>query len=210
MQQNPGHQHLSFQKLCLGGSFNPIHHAHLICARAAAEATGINEVTLVPTAIPPHKPGNDIATAEARFAMCTKAVEGVAGFEVDDREVRRGGASFTIDTVRQMKADGIARLGWIIGSDMLNYLPKWREATSLLQEVEFVVIARPGITLDWPNLPAEFQKLKQNVIEVPQMDISSTEIRQRVANRLSIDYLTPPAVCRYIAEHRLYRSQVSE
>jgi nicotinate-nucleotide adenylyltransferase len=207
MQQCGSRQYLCLNKLCLGGSFNPIHHAHLICARAAAEAVGASAVTLVPTAVPPHKQGIEMASAEHRLAMCQAGIKGAQGFETDDREIRRGGPSYTIDTVRQMKAQGSARVGWIIGSDMLNYLPKWRDAGALLDEVEFVVMARPGVAFDWTSLPADFQKLKEHIVTVPQVEISSTDIRQRLAKSLPIDFLTPPAVCRYIAEHELYRSR---
>ena len=88
---------------------------------------------------------------------------------------------------------------------MLNYLPKWHLALQLIQEVEFVIIARPGLALDWEALPTEFQHLRQNVVVAPFIEISSTDIRQRVAAGLSIDYLTPESVCRYIRDTGLYR-----
>jgi nicotinate-nucleotide adenylyltransferase len=197
---------LPMPKLCLGGSFNPIHHGHLLCARAAAEAVGAAGVVLMPTGQSPHKGTNlGMPGAADRVEMCRLAIEGVAGFELDERETRRQGPSYTIDTVREMKAEGVDKVYWLIGADMLNTLPSWREAPALLEEVNWVVMARPGLVMEWDTLGPEFGKLKANVVEVPQIDISATEIRRRVGAGLAIEYLTPAAVCRYIRERGLYR-----
>jgi nicotinate-nucleotide adenylyltransferase len=192
-------------KLCLGGSFNPIHHGHLLCARAAAEAIGAAVVTLIPTGIAPHKLDAPPASAADRLEMCRLAIFGQTGFELDDREIRRSGPSYTIQTVRELKESGAAEVAWLIGGDLVSGLPTWREAGQLIQEVKFILMARPGWRFDWPSLPPEFQNLRQNVVGVPQIDISATEIRRRVLKGLPIDFLTPPAVCRYIAERKLYR-----
>ncbi len=193
-------------KLCLGGSFNPIHYGHLICARAAAEAMGADGVLLIPTAVPPHKREDmEIASPLHRLEMCRRAVQHNAFFDVDDREIRRGGPSFTILTVRELHSQGWPRVPWLIGADMLNTLPNWHEAQSLLTEAQFVVMARPGWTLDWNSLPPAYAKLKEGVVLVPQIDISATDIRQRVKNNRPIDFLTPPEVVKYVLEHNLYR-----
>ena len=195
-------------KICLGGTFNPIHFGHLLCARAAAEAAGAASVVLFPTGSPAHKPKDvDIAPAQARLEMCRLAVAGIAGFEVDDRETRRSGTTFTIDTVRELKSEGWNPVTWLIGADMLNILPTWREAESLINEARFLIMGRPGADLAWSTLPPAYQFLRKNVVEVPQIEISATDIRRRVRSSLPIDFLTPPAVCRYIAEHRLYQSK---
>lgn len=194
------------KKICFGGTFNPVHHGHLLCARAAAEAVGAGEIVLIPTGSPPHKPGqSDLAGSGDRLEMCRLAIAGIGGFAIDDRELRREGPSFTIDTARELRREGWGEVVWLIGSDMLNMLPRWHEPEGVLAEVRFLIMARPGAKLGWSALPAGFQKLQNNVVEVPQIDISATEIRRRVKAGLPIDFLTPAAVCRYIAEHRLYR-----
>jgi nicotinate-nucleotide adenylyltransferase len=137
--------------------------------------------------------------------MCRLAIAGVGGFEVDDRELSRDGPSYTIDTVRQLLGKGWPQVTWLIGADQLNILPKWHEANKLVKLARLLVVARPGWTLDWNALSPEFRSLAASVIPGPAMDISSTDIRRRVGKGLSIDFLTPPAVCRYIEEHGLYR-----
>ena len=191
--------------LCFGGSFNPIHNGHLRCAQAVAATQGYEQILLIPSAQPPHKPDSaDLASAADRLAMCRLATAGSALFEVDDIEMRREGASFTLDTGRELKARGIDPIHWLIGADMLMYLPRWHRPLDLLAEVHFVVMARPGWRIDWSKLPQEFQRLRGHVVGVPQIDISATEIRRRVAAGEPIDQMVPPAVAHYIAQRRLY------
>lgn len=193
-------------ELHFGGTFNPIHHGHLIAARAVAEARGYDRVTLVPSAQPPHKPGaTDIAPAADRLEMCRLATDASGLFAVDDLEIARTGPSYTIDTVRELKRRGTGQVHWLIGADMLMYLPKWRQPLDLLNEVRFVVIARPDSPIDWSALPPEFRKLEADVVPAPMIQISSTDIRRRIAGGLPIDYLTPPPVCQYIRSRGLYR-----
>jgi nicotinate-nucleotide adenylyltransferase len=192
---------------CLGGSFNPIHVGHLICARAAAEAMGLDCVTLIPSAQPPHKPNDSsIAPAADRLAMCRLAVAEDPFFAVDDRELHRAGPSYTLDTVRQLRQDDAGEIYWLIGADMLAILPQWHQPQSLLQEVAFVIMARPGWRFDWGQLPREYQSLQSRVVSVPQIDISATAIRRRVGEGKPITYLVPPSVERYIHQHGLYQS----
>jgi nicotinate-nucleotide adenylyltransferase len=193
------------EKICFGGTFNPIHHGHLLCARAAAEAVGAGRVVLFPTGEPAHRAGQaHLAASAHRVQMCRLAIEGIEGFEIDDRECRRAGPTFTIDTARELRRQGWDKVTWLIGADMLNSLPKWREPEALLEEVEFLVMARPGIQFDWDGLPARFRFLRENVVAVPQIDISATEVRRRVGLGKSIEFFCPPAVCRYIAGNGLY------
>ena len=197
------------EKICFGGTFNPIHHGHLVCARAAAEAVGAKTVVVFPTGLPAHKPDEaGLASPRHRLEMCRLAIAGVGGFELDDREVRRSGTSYTLHTVRQLRQDGWSDVDWLIGADMLNTLPSWHQAEALLGEVRFIIMARPGTDFAWSTLPPAFQALRKNVVQVPQIDISATEIRRRVGAGLPIDYLCPPAVCRYIADHRLYQAHL--
>ena len=193
-------------RLWFGGSFNPIHYGHLLCARAVAEARGFEKVVLVPTCQPPHKPANaEIASPEHRLAMCRLAVEGSNLFEVDDLELHRKGPSYTIDTVRDLRRRGDPEVHWLIGADMLRILPLWHESEALLAETRFIIIARPGWSMDWNLLPLPFRSLQSQVVTAPLIEIGATDIRRRVAEGKSIDYLTPPAVCRYIANHGLHR-----
>ncbi len=196
------------RNLCYGGSFNPIHNGHLRCSAAVAAAMGITRLVLIPAATSPHKPRHaNMATAEDRMAMCRLAVAGDALYEVDDLELRRAGSSYTIETVRELRRRwGSSKIDWLIGADQVAALPKWHEPQPLLQEVNFLIMARPGWSFDWQTLPAEFQSLQQHVIEAPLIDISATDIRARVRAGEPVDHLTPPAVAEYIASRGLYRA----
>jgi len=151
-----------------------------------------------------------MASAEARIAMCGLAIADDRGFEVDDIELQRPGPSYTIDTVRQLTARGNGPIHWLIGADTVAQLPTWHEPAALLHEVNFLIMARPGWQIDWSSLPPAYQTLKANVVEVPQIDISATDIRARVGAGLPIDYLTPPKVICFIDEHALYRAPASQ
>jgi len=191
--------------LCLGGTFNPIHHAHLICARATAEAVGFQKVLLIPSRQPPHKAiSADIASPEHRLKLCELAIEGDPLFEVSDIELKRSGPSYTIDTIRELKAKGWPTIHWLIGADMVQILPKWREPEALLTEANLILLARPGWSFDWQNLPPIYRQLQTSVVQAPLIDISATDIRHRVRQGRPIDYLTPPAVVNYIRAQRLY------
>jgi nicotinate-nucleotide adenylyltransferase len=137
--------------------------------------------------------------------MCRLAVAGIAGFEVSDIELHRPGPSYSIDTVRELIRQGWQNVPWLIGADQALALPTWREPHELMRLAHIVVMARPGWRLDWGALPEEYRFLADRVVSVPSVDISSTEIRRRVAAGLGIDFLTPEPVWRYIVEHGLYR-----
>jgi nicotinate-nucleotide adenylyltransferase len=147
----------------------------------------------------------DIAESAARLAMCRLAIEGVSGFAVDDLELSRAGPSFTLHTARALRARGWDEVHWLIGTDQLTTLPNWHGGVRLLDEVTFHIVARPGWALDWSRLPPRYQQLRDRILEAPLIDISATEIRQRVRADRPIDFLTPPQVVDYVREHRLYR-----
>ena len=193
--------------LCFGGSFNPIHNGHLVCAQAVAKQAGYDQVLLIPSNVPPHKPNSGLASSEDRLAMCRLAAAGETSglFEVSDIETRRAGPSFTLDTARELREQGMPRVDWLIGADMLLYLPKWHRPLELLKEVHFVIMDRPGWLINWEKLPSEYQQLRSQMVAAPLIDITANQIRQRVAAGESIDGLIPPAVARYIAEHKLCR-----
>jgi nicotinate-nucleotide adenylyltransferase len=192
-------------QLWFGGSFNPIHHGHLICARAVAESMGLDRVVLVPSRQPPHKQTSAaIAPAADRLAMCRLAIADSPLFEIDDLELHRTGPSYTIDTVRELKRRGDSQINWLIGADMLNILPSWHQAENLLTETRFIIMARPGWNMDWHTLPPAYRALQSQVVIAPRIEIGATDIRNRVATGRSVEHLTPPAVVRYILETRLY------
>jgi nicotinate-nucleotide adenylyltransferase len=198
---------MTIRTLYFGGSFNPIHHGHLICARAVAEGAGYDRVVLVPSRQPPHKQGHtDIAGEADRSAMCQLAVAGDELFSVDDIELHRDSPSYTIDTARELRRRGQAQVAWLIGADMANYLPHWHQAAHLLTEVRFVLMARPGWSFDWLNMPPEYRHLENQIVPAPLIDIRSTDIRQRMTAGKPIAYMTTSAVVDYIREHGLYRA----
>ena len=197
----------------LGGSFDPVHHAHLICARAVAEAVAVGRVVLVPAAQPPHKKGT-VASAEDRLAMLRLAVAGDDLFEIDDVELRRGGASYTYDTLAAIRARRPgARLHWVIGADMLRDLHLWRRVNEVLEMAELLVMVRPPWDREMEQTFAALagrlgsevaDRLRRHVVPTPLVDISSTEVRRRVAAGLSIRYLVSEAVRDYIERRGLY------
>jgi len=192
--------------LCYGGSFNPVHVGHLAVARNISYRLGYAQVMLIPAGDPPHKVDDaELAPAADRLAMCRLAVAGQSGFVVDDLELHRSGPSYTIDTVRELRRRGLGRLGWLIGADWLPKLPTWRCWDELQREVRFVIARRPGFEIDFHKLPAAVQSLRDHVVDAPLVDVSSTDIRQRVRRGQPITGLVPPEVERYIHDHRLYR-----
>jgi nicotinate-nucleotide adenylyltransferase len=185
----------------LGGTFNPVHIGHLLMARDALEQAGLDAVELVPCHLPPHKGGHDLESARHRLRMLRLAVRGVTGLRVNDIELRRGGRSYSVDTVSALRA---ARPGvtfyFIIGSDSLPELSKWRDYERLTGLCEFVVVTRPGYEARCPSGVRVAATVTGHVC-----DVSSTDIRKRIARGRGIHYLAPDAVRRYIERERLYR-----
>lgn len=130
-------------------------------------------------------------------------------FDVSDIEVLVDRPSFTLTTARRLRETGLLQINWLIGADQLNSLPRWHEPEALIDEINFIVMARPGYELNWSALPKYMQHLQQNLVQAPHLDISATNIRQRVAKGLPIDWLTPPGVVQYIRERGLYRGGMS-
>ncbi len=180
-----------------GGSFDPIHIGHLILAREALEQLGLDRVIFIPAAISPHKLDRMPAPAEARLEMVRAAVEGEPGFEVETCELGREGPSFTIDTVRWLRArHPTDAFFYFIGDDNLPKLHTWVEIEELKRSVQFVVLSREA-----GAGPCEFPRVGR------QIDISSTEVRKRVARGQSIRYLLPHRACEVIYRNGLYRDE---
>lgn len=194
-----------------GGSFDPIHLGHLIIARCVAERLDAERVILLPSARPPHKDARDLADGTHRAEMVKRAIAGEAVFEFSDVDLTRRGPSYTIDTVdhfrRRFGAD--VELAWIIGGDSLIELPTWHRARDLVDACRIITATRPGATsIDWSALGETFdarqvEALRAGVLETPMIDISSTDIRQRLRAGRSIRYLVPDAVREYIERRGL-------
>lgn len=179
-----------------GGSFDPVHHGHLILAREALESLGLDRVIFIPAGISPHKLDRPPAPAGLRLQMIADSIRGEKGFAWDDCEIRRPGPSFAIDTVRDFKArHPDTEIFYFIGDDNLASLHTWKDIGQLRELVVFVVLSRGG------QPPGHgFRTITRPI------DISSTDIRNRIARALPVRYLIPDAACQIIAQHQLYRN----
>jgi len=180
-----------------GGTFDPIHHAHLILARQAIETLGLHKVILVPAAISPLKKAAPVASGELRLAMLQAAIKGEPEFEVNECELLRPPPSYTIDTVEEIRrTECDATIYCLIGEDNVEQLSRWHRFDELEKIVRFVVLDRSG------NQPSHSYPLIHR-----RIDISATEIRQRVAQSESILYLVPDSVEKIIQREKLYQEQ---
>ena len=186
----PGRRWLHF-----GGSFDPVHHGHLIVSRAAAEAAGLGGVNLILSNQSPHKADTPPTAAADRLRMLKLAVEGDDFFRVDDRELHRPPPSYTSRTCRELLKEH-GHVDWLIGGDQVEALPRWHDWDWLRANVRFWCARRP----DAP--PPEGAEVE--VLDTPLLQISSTNIRRRVAAGLSVRHLVPRSVAEHIADRGLY------
>ena len=178
-----------------GGTFDPIHHGHLILGRQTCEQLGLDQLIFVPAALSPFKKPPR-ASAEARLSMLQAAIESQDGFTADDCELKRPPPSYSIDTALQIRErDATSKLFWLIGADNVGALSKWHRVDELKQLVQFVVLDRGCSDLTQQIYPV----VQRNI------DISATEIRNRVASGRSIRYLVPKTVEEIIRKENLYR-----
>ncbi len=198
-----------------GGSFNPIHLGHLAAAEGVRDALDLDRVVFIPAGSPPHKDAGVLAPVRHRLRMVELAIQSNPAFEVWDFEARKSELAFTIDTVRAWKAGhaGDGRLCFIIGADTVRELASWKDVDLLLRECDFVPVPRPEWTVE---TPAELvrrvgrplaEEVAARVVRVPGVDVSSSEIRRRIANGRSVRYLLPDAVAAYVREHGLYSAR---
>ena len=192
----------------LGGTFNPPHVAHLVCASEARWQLALDEVLLVPAGIPPHKPMTEDPGIEHRLAMCRLAARGHEEWlRVSELEAQGGGPSYTVDTLRQIHASQPGDdLTFIVGGDMAWSLPAWREPDAILELASVAVAERAGARREEVRERLAGLRGAETVsyIDVPRMDISSAALRQRVRSGQPITYLVPDPVSNYIKERRLY------
>ena len=185
-----------------GGSFDPPHLGHLLPVIDAAEALGLDAVKFVPAAVQPFKVGRATASPTDRLAMTERLVASIPGFTADATEIERAGVSFTVDTLAAISAaQPDAELVLLLGADAFTLFDQWREPARILGLARVAVMARSG-----ESVPADsVKRAGVQVLQTRRVDISSTELRARVAAGRTIRGFVPDAVADYIAEHRLYR-----
>ncbi len=193
----------------MGGTFDPIHHGHLVIAEAAREQFELDRVIFIPAALPPHKQAVEITPALHRYLMTVLAVEAHPQFFVSDIEIKRPGPSYAVDTLETLKKElgEEKQFFFITGSDALCGLPSWHRPERLLELCDFIAAGRPGCK-DFRTAQAslgEAGKKRIHRLVTPELEISATDIRQRVACGKSIRYIVPEAVEHYIRKEGLYR-----
>jgi len=193
----------------MGGTFDPIHNGHLIVAEEVRTRLDLAEVLFVPAGQPWLKPDSPVSAAEHRVEMVRLAIANKPYFKLSTTEIERAGSSYTVDTIAELQG----RLGagdelfFILGWDSLAELPKWKEPSRLIKMCRLVAVPRPGYPIpDLNALEALIPGLSQKVIVMgkPEIDISASDIRNRIAQGLSIHHLVPEPVERYISRNKLY------
>jgi nicotinate-nucleotide adenylyltransferase len=205
----------------LGGTFDPIHYGHLDAAEAAQAALALEEMWLIPAHDPPHRPIDPRASAFHRFALVALAIDGRPGWRVSDMELRRAGRSYTVNTLRGLRAQGWrpSEVFFVLGADALADIATWYEFPAVLDEAHFVVVARPGAELEAAiartpavrtrlRTPADLARWSEGTavirVEGRTRNVSSTDVRTRLAAGLPVGDLVPAAVARHIVSHQLY------
>jgi nicotinate-nucleotide adenylyltransferase len=188
----------------MGGTFDPIHHGHLVAASEVADVFGLDEVIFVPTGQPWQKEARKVSPAEDRYLMTVIATASNPRFSVSRVDIDRPGETYTIDTLRDLRAQrgGDAEFFFITGADALAKMISWRDADELFAMAQFVGCTRPGHRLTMSDLPTDRVKL----LEIPALAISSTECRARVRGGHPVWYLVPDGVVQYILKRELYRA----
>jgi nicotinate-nucleotide adenylyltransferase len=195
----------------LGGSFDPIHYGHLLLAEVCLEQLSLDTVWFIPAATAPHKSDAVGASAEQRREMVELAIAGHPAFECSAMEIDRGGLSYTVDTLSQIATEHPeATLYLLMGADSLSDLPLWRDPEQICQLAIPAVAARPGqAAVDFKQLEAiataeRLEQARQAVVSMPQLDLSSRDLRERATRNQNLRYRTPRAVEQYIAANQLY------
>lgn len=187
----------------MGGTFDPIHHGHLVAASEVAAQFDLDEVVFVPTGQPWQKTDRDVTAAEDRYLMTVIATASNPRFSVSRIDIDRGGPTYTIDTLRDLQAERGPDwdLYFITGADALAQILTWRDAAEVVTMAHFVGVTRPGHVLADPGLPSG----RVSLVEIPALAISSTSCRERIGLNLPIWYLVPDGVVQYVHKRDLYR-----
>jgi nicotinate-nucleotide adenylyltransferase len=193
----------------LGGTFDPVHRGHLLIAEEARSELGISEIIMVPSGQPPFKSADPVTPPKHRLEMLRLAITGLEHFWVSSVEIERPGTSYTVDTIAefQEKFRDEGELFFILGWDSLSQLAGWREPSRLISMCQLVAVARPDCTRpDLEKIEASVPGITKRVLwlDKPQIDISASSIRGKVARGEAIDHLVPKLVAEYIREHGLY------
>ncbi len=194
----------------MGGTFDPIHHGHLVAASEVAHRFDLDEVVFVPTGQPWQKNSHVVSSAEDRYVMTVLATASDPRFRVSRVDIDRDGPTYTVDTLRDLhreldEQDSRAELFFITGADALANIATWRDSDEVVSLAHFIGVTRPGHMLTDPGLPEGTVTL----IEVPALAISSTDCRSRVAHGAPIRYMVPDGVMEYIHKRGLYRAESS-
>ena len=191
--------------ICLfGGTFDPPHIGHLIIAESILSDLDIDKIIFIPSSIPPHKPLHSYSSASSRVEMLQISIKGTPAFQISDIELNRPGASYSIDTIKQIKSQmslSKEELYFVIGGDSLIEFQMWKNPHEILSLAQVIIAPRPSFTKDM--VKPEFLEQVQ-FLDTPQIDISSSMIRERVREKKSIRYYVIPEVLEYIQEKRLY------
>jgi nicotinate-nucleotide adenylyltransferase len=201
-----------------GGTFDPVHYGHLLLAESCREQRALDAVWFLPAAVPPHKRQRELAPAEQRVEMLELAIAGHSAFSVCRLEVDRGGVCYTVDTLAELKQhDPNRELFFLMGADSLRDLPTWKEPARLCELAQLVIVQRSLVggdpdasQIDLSALEGILsakarERIQANLVNMPRIDLSSSDIRASVAAGRSIRYQTPRAAEKYIETHGLYR-----
>lgn len=192
-------------RICLvGGTFDPPHWGHLLLAESVRDLFSIEKIVFIPAFIPPHKQDEKLSDHEHRVNMLRLLVDENPGFALDTREIDRQGISYSIDTVRKIKAEKELTsedIGFLMGADNFVDLDSWKESDALVAECQILVAARPDVPMGEATQYTDLVTF----VDLPKIEISSTMIRNRVRNGKSIRYYVLPSVADYIHKHKLYQ-----
>ncbi|NOZ75003.1 MAG: nicotinate-nucleotide adenylyltransferase [FCB group bacterium] len=192
-------------KICIfGGTFDPPHIGHLLIAQTICEAENFDKIIFIPALIPPHKQSSPLTPVNLRLKMLESAVASNPHFEISDIEIKRGGVSYSIDTIRGLKSErGLTRneTYFLIGSDTLGEFETWKEPEKILEECQVIVALRPGFK---PSTVESWILRKVRFSNIPRIEISSTTIRRRWKENKTIRYMVTQPVWEFIDRHNLY------
>ena len=203
--QKKYNEDLKKRQALFGGSFDPIHCGHMAIAQAALDLEFIDEVVFIPNAVSPLKTHNPLASDANRKEMILSAIESINAFSLDDAELKRGGISYTIDTVERYRKSSDIDLYFILGADQFHQLLNWHKVETLIKGVKFLVYPRKGYPIE--SAPIIFSKvIDYEVLNLPYWDMSSTKIRKLCIDGESIEHFVPSSVEDFIGKHQIYQS----